>query len=89
MTNLKPKESLRELRQKMTQYFNMDELQAMAFDLSLDWEEITGTSKSIKAQSMVIALAQRGRLNDLYKILRAERPDVDWSVIPINDFPPP
>lgn len=72
---------LRDLRRSMVQYFEMDELETLAFDLAIDWGELSGNTKFTKSQSLIKYLAARGRLGDLLILLGEERPNVEWPDI--------
>ena len=76
---------LRELRRGMAQFFDLDELRSLMFDLELDWDELTGESKSAKCRACIMLLARQGRLNDLLVLLREERPAAAWPEIPPPD----
>lgn len=78
MTDVESTKYLRDLRRGLTRYFNLTELQALAHDVSVDWDELAGSNKSSKAQSLIRYLARRGRLSDLLTLLHEERPHVDW-----------
>jgi uncharacterized protein YjbI with pentapeptide repeats len=73
---------LRDLRRGMSEYFELDELQTLAFDLAVDWGELSGSTKSNKSQALIKHLAARGRLGDLLTLLQEERPHIDWPEIP-------
>jgi hypothetical protein len=59
-----------------------DELRTVALDLdaSLDYENLPGSIKEARAQSLVRWAAHRNRLDDLAKIGKKYRPLDDWSI---------
>jgi hypothetical protein len=73
---------LRLLRRKIVEYFDLDELRTLAYDLGLDWGELSGDKKSTKSQSLISYLNRRERLEQLLILLREERPNVNWPDIP-------
>ena len=73
---------LRDLRRSMLATFSIDEMQVLAFDLSVDWDSLAGNTKPLKSQSLIMHLTHRGRLQDLVDILCEERPNVDWPDLP-------
>ena len=75
---------LRQLRQAIAEHFDMEELQALAYDLSVDWDELAGDVKSRKILSLLIHLAQTNRLVPLLALLRQERPHYGWPDLPLN-----
>ncbi|MBK8128075.1 MAG: hypothetical protein IPK53_03750 [bacterium] len=54
--------ALRNLRQQITQHYDLEELKLLAFDLNVDWDEIAGTQKSVKIQGLIDHLRKHGRL---------------------------
>lgn len=80
MTALPPN-SLRQLRLAIVQSFDLDDLQTIAFDLQVDWDELNGPTKSTKTQALLSELSQQRRLPELLDILIEERPHVGWPRI--------
>lgn len=85
MSELERTKYLRDLRRQMTALFNLEELRALAFDLSVDWDVLPGEGKDTKVQSLIMHQARRGRLADLVTLLREERPDAHWPKPPPSD----
>lgn len=71
-----------QMRQAISQHFNLGELQQLAFDLNLDWDELVGPTKSGKIVALVVMMARHGRLPDLLTQLRQRYPAVDWPEPP-------
>ena len=61
---------LRDLRRLLVELFDPEELEMLAFDLSVDWDELAGGTKSRKVQSFIMYLARRGQLESLLTLLR-------------------
>lgn len=61
------------LRQILTQSFNLDELRAFCFDLNVDFENLPGDGKFAKVQSLIEYFHNRRRLNVLITAVRQER----------------
>ncbi len=61
------------LRQILIQSFNLDELRALCFDLSVDFEGLPGEGKFAKAQSLIEYFYNRRRLHVLITAVRQER----------------
>lgn len=72
---------LRLLRRKITEYFDLDELKTITYDLGVDWDELSGEKKSAKTQSLIIYLTRRKDLEQLLILLREERPNINWPDI--------
>ena len=82
MTELERTKYLRDLRRQMVALFNLGELSTLAFDLSVDWDSLEGGNIESKVQSLILYLARRGRLGDLLTLLREERSDANWPLVP-------
>ena len=68
-----------QLRDLIDQYFTLEEIQALCFDLSVDFDHLTGANRPLKIQSLITYLEHRQRLPDLLGRLKQQRPLVDWS----------
>lgn len=73
---------LRDLRYQIIESFDIDELETLAFDLGVPWEEISGKTKSTKAQNFIMFQARRGNLKDLVMLLEEARPSIEWPTVP-------
>ena len=81
--------SLSELQRLVATHFDMDELQMVAFALGVDWDELKGTTKSLKTVALIHHLDRRGGLNDLLGLLGEERPSIAWPTIQPSTLPVP
>ena len=61
------------LRQALVDYFSLDELRTLCFDLGLDFEDLPGSSKGAKARHLVQYCRNRRDLDRLVKAIRQER----------------
>lgn len=68
-----------QLRQQLVTYFSAEELQAMSFDLGIDWETLSGDSKITKAGDLIQHAARNDKIVDLVNAARAARPNADWN----------
>jgi hypothetical protein len=66
------------LRQQLDQYFNLEELRTICFDLGIDFEHLEGVTKVDKARELVVYLERRARVKDLTDLCRRLRPHVEW-----------
>lgn len=73
---------LRNLRRKIIEHFNKDELQTLTFDLEVDWDELKGEEKSKKTQSLIMYLGRQGKLSNLIQLLEEERGNIEWPEVP-------
>ncbi|MFQ5400534.1 MAG: hypothetical protein ACE5E7_13170 [Anaerolineae bacterium] len=66
-----------QLRNILVKYFNLGELKTLAFDLGIEYEELEGDNKSVKALALV-QYAQRYELyDDLVAYVQRARPHLD------------
>jgi hypothetical protein len=68
-----------QLRQQLVAYFSAEELQAVAFDLGIDWETLAGDTKITKAGDLIQHAARQDKIVDLVNAARAARPNADWN----------
>lgn len=69
---------LSQLRQSLIQQFSKSELHHLAFDLGVEYEELTGSTRSDKAVSLIEYLQRNGRLPELITQCRQLRPSTIW-----------
>jgi uncharacterized protein YjbI with pentapeptide repeats len=67
-----------QLRQSIGQHYDLDELRHLVFDLSVDWDELAGDTKSARIIALLELLGRDGRIPDLMDLLRQRHPAVDW-----------
>ena len=67
------------LRDLIVTYFNEDEVRGLAFDLGLDYESLSGTSKVGKSGALVQQAARNGKIIDLVQQCRTLRPEANWN----------
>lgn len=86
LLDLKPPSKLPSAEKKLSHLFGSkfseDELRTVALDLDvgLDYENLPGSMKEAKAQSLVRWAAHRKLLDELAKIGKEHRPSEDWSI---------
>jgi len=74
-------EQVTELRRKIVEHFNDEELRTLCFDIGADYESLPAQGKEGKAREL-IALQQRlGKLAELVAACRAARPNLDWGLV--------
>ncbi len=74
-------ENLSELRRQIVNHFDKDELSMLAFELAVNWDDLSGDKVSMKAHSLILLLDRQNRLNELQQILDKERPHTAWIEI--------
>jgi hypothetical protein len=74
-------ENLDKLRKSICTQFKLEELEILASDLGIDWDELSGTTKSKKVLELIKYLQQRNYLDNLMVYLHNSRPNTDWSTV--------
>lgn len=70
----------------ITRYFNVEELHTLCFDLNVEFEDLPGEGRSVKARELVYYLDRQQRIPELVKRLEEVRPTVQWPVFyPVDD----
>ncbi len=67
------------LRHLIAQHFSIEEIQNMCFDLSVEYENLPGTTRNDKAREVVSYCVRTGMLDELFLFCRQWRPQVDWG----------
>ena len=73
------REQLADLRRKLVDHFNDEELRTLCFDLEADYENLPAQGKEGKARELIAYLQRQGRLSDLMAACRQARPKVAWT----------
>lgn len=60
--------------------FSEDELRSVSLDIGVDYENLPGSMKEARAQSLVRWAAYRSLLDELATIGKQHRPSEDWSI---------
>ncbi len=64
-----------QLFEKLIETFNDDELKILSFRLGLDYDDIAGKTKSVKAAELVLWCERHKRLDELEQVVRELRPE--------------
>ena len=72
------REQLIALRQILSNRFSEGELRVLCFDLGIDFENLPGEEKIVKAMELVSFLQRTNRLDQLVQLGQQIRPDIDW-----------
>ncbi|MBU6361456.1 MAG: hypothetical protein KGS46_15700 [Chloroflexi bacterium] len=57
-------------------YFNLSEIESLCFEMEIDDENLRGQTKDEKARSLVKHCENRGRLDELKRLMRVQRPNL-------------
>jgi nucleoside phosphorylase len=77
------------LRRLLIANFNDKELHELCDDLSIDYEDLAGQTKSEKARELVAYATRRGRMDELISQARNLRPHADWQSVGVAGAPAP
>lgn len=69
---------LTDLRRRLVAHLSEDELDTLIFDLGVEDGAIQAATKQGKARELLEWLERRGRVSELVKLLRVQRPDM-WQ----------
>jgi len=67
------------LRQTLDERFDDGELRTFCFDLDVDYDGLSGDSKTDKIVALITYLERRGRIPDLVQLGRKQRTEIDWG----------
>jgi len=67
------------LRQVLSTHFDEEELRTLCFDLDVRYDDLPGEGAAGKARELVAFLERHGRVNDVLRVGRLQRPDVPWE----------
>lgn len=65
------------LRRVLVERFSRDEVDDLAFQMGVESDDLSGTTKSARARALVEYLKDRGRLKELVQLIRSQRPEGD------------
>lgn len=69
------------LRKALVQYFDLEEIKTLCFDMGVDYDDFPGDTKSSKARSLITYCERRSLLDELQKSCQASRPSFSWETI--------
>lgn len=69
---------LTSLRNAIVKHFSSAELVDLCWDLSIDYDDLPGSTRSAKARELIGFMNRRGRLEQLVVVLQRRRPLVNW-----------
>ncbi len=73
-----------DLRQTISQRFNLSDIRTLCFDLGIEYEELGGGPKSDVITALIGYCQRNERLNDLQNYLQRERSFVAWAELFAN-----
>jgi hypothetical protein len=72
---------LTKLRQILAGRFNDDEIRALCFDLGIDYDNLPGEAKERKVTELIGSAKRHNRIDDLLRVVKDSRPDIDWDLL--------
>jgi len=67
-----------QLRENLSTYFEVGDLESLCFDLGVDYEGVPGESKAAKIVGIIEYFSRAGRSVNLLERCSQMRPNVDW-----------
>ncbi|MCA9943984.1 MAG: leucine-rich repeat domain-containing protein [Anaerolineales bacterium] len=67
------------LRRLLLDSFNPGELKDLCFELGIDYDDLPGDGRSVKARELILRLQREGRLDELVAYGRKHRPHAQWQ----------
>ncbi len=83
------REQLTELRRKIVEHFNDEELRTLCFDIGADYESLPAQGKEGKARELIALQQRQGRLVELIAACRAARSNLRWDMAEPSPSPEP
>jgi hypothetical protein len=73
---------LTNLHRLLDQYFSLEEIRTLCFDLGVDYDSVRGEGKSARIRELILALGRNGRLAELITLAQQLRRHVAWPPVP-------
>lgn len=70
----------------LLEYFNLEELKRLCFDLEVEYDDLRGESRASKAQELIEYMNRRNRLEELTDEMRRQRSGIEWPS-PLSQAP--
>ena len=77
------------LHDLLVEYFNLEEVRLLCFNLGIDYEDLAGSNKSTKTLNLITYMQRRGTLNKLVDEVKKQRSHVDWPDFSSTNEDPP
>lgn len=71
-----------QLLRSLTDCYSDDELRTLCFHLRVDYDDLSGGGREGKSRELITYLLRRGRLAELIRKCREQRPTVAWGEMP-------
>lgn len=73
---------LTNLHRLLDQYFSLEEIRTLCFDLGVDYDSVRGEGKSARIRELILVLGRHGRLPELITLAQQQRRHVNWPPVP-------
>ena len=74
--------NLVQFRKLLAEFFNVDELKTLCFDLGVEFENLAGETLEGKTRELVKGCYKKGLLDELLALCQESRPNVTWHDVP-------
>lgn len=72
---------MQQMRMQMAEFFNLNDLQDLCWELGIQYEDLPGAGLSAKVRELLSFCWRNGRLPDLLEYCRTARPHVEWPTL--------
>jgi hypothetical protein len=72
------------LHRLLDQYFSLEEIRTLCFDLGVDYDNVRGEGKSARIRELILSLGRHGRLPELIGLVQEQRRHVHWPPVPAD-----
>lgn len=73
------------LRRRLVDYYSLEDIRTLCFDLGVDFDSLPGEGKDGKARELVIYCRNRAMIDTLVENARRARPQLEWLQTVGND----
>ncbi len=85
----RPKNEYRvDLRRKIEQFFDLNDIRTLCYDLDINYENLSGGTFNTKVIALIEFVEHNDRLDDLVRWCNEQRPKVTWKSAPPPDKSP-
>lgn len=75
---------LSDLHQQMDQFFSIEDVRTICFNLGVDFDNVIGEGKSARIRELLLQLARRSELQLLIDLARRDWPRAVWADVPAD-----
>jgi len=73
---------LTNLYNRFEEYFSLEDIRALCFDLGFDYDSIPGEGKSAKIRELILQMGRTRKMHELVNYAQENRSHVTWPAVP-------